>query len=159
VFGGGHVVLPLLQQAVVAPGWLSQDSFLAGYGAAQALPGPLFTFGAYLGAALGQPPNGVAGAALGLIGIFLPGLLALVAALPFWNALRQRPAAQAAIRGANAAVVGLLAVALYNPIWTSAVMNGADFLAAAAGFVMLTAFRFPPIAVVALGAMFGLAVR
>ena len=159
VFGGGHVVLPLLQQAVVAPGWLSQDSFLAGYGAAQALPGPLFTFAAYLGAALQQPPNGVPGAVLGLGGIFLPGLLALVAVLPFWNALRQRVAAQAAIRGANAAVVGLLAAALYNPIWTSAVMRGADFFAAAVGFVMLTAFRVPPIAVVALGVVFGLVTR
>jgi len=108
---------------------------------------------------LQRPPNGVAGAALGLSGIFLPGLLALVAVLPFWNALRQRAAAQAAIRGANAAVVGLLAAALYNPIWTSAVMRGADFFAAAAGFVMLTAFRFPPIAVVALGVVFGLAMR
>lgn len=156
VFGGGHVVLPLLQQAVVAPGWISQDSFLAGYGAAQAMPGPLFTFSAYLGAALQQPPNGVAGAALALAAIFLPGLLALIAVLPFWNWLRRHPVAQAAIAGANAAVVGILGAALYDPIWTSAVNGKADAFAAAAGFVMLTAFRAPPIAVVVLGAAFGL---
>jgi chromate transporter len=157
VFGGGHVVLPLLQQAVVAPGWMSQDSFLAGYGAAQALPGPLFTFAAYLGADLRQSPNGVLGAALALAAIFLPGLLALIAVFPFWKTLRRRRAAQAGMRGANAATVGLLAAALYNPTWTSAVAGSADFFAAVAGFVMLTAFRAPPIMVVALGAVFGLA--
>jgi chromate transporter len=156
VFGGGHVVLPLLQQAVVAPGWIGQDSFLAGYGAAQALPGPLFTFAAYLGAALQQPPNGAAGAALALAAIFLPGLLALIAVLPFWNWLRRHPVAQAAITGANAAVVGILGAALYDPIWTSAVTGKVDAFAAAVGFVMLTAFRAPPIVVVVLGAAFGL---
>ena len=116
VFGGGHVVLPLLQNAVVAPGWVCDDTFLAGYGAAQAVPGPLFTFAAYLGAAAGIPPGGVAGAALALVAIFLPGLLCLMGTLPFWHALRARPAAQAAMRGINAAVVGLLAAALYNPV-------------------------------------------
>ncbi|MBL6853995.1 MAG: chromate efflux transporter [Alphaproteobacteria bacterium] len=156
VFGGGHVVLPLLQQAVVAPGWISQDSFLAGYGAAQALPGPLFTFAAYLGAALQQPPNGVAGAALALAAIFLPGILALIAVLPFWNWLRAHPAAQAAIAGANAAVVGILGAALYDPIWTSAVHSKRDALGAAIGFTLLTAFRAPPVVVVALGAAYGL---
>ncbi|HWA60340.1 MAG TPA: chromate efflux transporter [Caulobacteraceae bacterium] len=153
VFGGGHVVLPLLKEAVVDPGWVGQDTFLAGYGAAQAMPGPLFTFGAYLGAAM----DGLPGAAVGLVAIFLPGLLALVAALPFWGALRARPAAQAALRGANAAVVGILGAALYNPVWTSAVLGPRDFAAALAGFVLLTAFRCPPIVVVALGAAVGVA--
>jgi chromate transporter len=153
VFGGGHVVLPLLKQAVVNPGWIGQDAFLAGYGAAQAVPGPLFTFGAYLGAIMG----GLPGAVLGLVGIFLPGVLALLAALPFWAELRARPAAQAAMRGANAAVVGILAAALYNSVWTSAVVGPADFAAAVAGFVLLVAFRSPPLVVVALGAGFGIA--
>lgn len=157
VFGGGHVVLPLLQQAVVTPGWIGQDSFLAGYGAAQAMPGPLFAFAAYLGAALQHPPNGVAGAALALVAIFLPGLLVLVGVMPFWNALRRHAAARAALVGTSAAVVGVLAAALYDPIWTSAVHSRADFFAAALGFVMLTALRAPPIAVVALGALLGLA--
>jgi len=157
VFGGGHVVLPLLKSAVVDPGWVSPDAFLTGYGAAQALPGPLFTFGAYLGAVMRTPPNGLAGAALGLGAIFLPGLLILLAALPFWSALRARPAAQAAMRGANAAVVGILAAALYDPLWTSAVIDRADFALALAGFGLLTAFRSPPIVVVLLGAGAGVA--
>jgi chromate transporter len=157
VFGGGHVVLPLLKAAVVDPGWISQDRFLAGYGAAQAMPGPLFTFGAYLGAAMPTPPNGVAGGLFGLVAIFLPGLLALVAALPFWGVLRTRPSAQAAMRGANAAVVGILGAALYNPLWTSTVASPVDFATALAGFVLLTAFRAPPIVVVALGVAAGLA--
>ena len=157
VFGGGHVVLPLLKQAVVDPGWIDQNAFLAGYGAAQAVPGPLFTVSAFLGAAMRGPPDGVAGAALALVAIFLPGLLALLAALPFWSQLRARPSAQAAMRGANAAVVGILASALYNPVWTSAVLDPADFAAALTGFALLTAFRAPPILVVFLGAGFGLA--
>ena len=157
VFGGGHVVLPLLQQAVVGPGWIDQNAFLAGYGAAQAMPGPLFTFAAYLGAAMPGAPNGVAGAVLGLVAIFLPGVLALFAALPFWGRLRARPAARAALRGAGAAVVGILAAALYNPVWTGAVMDPLDFAAVLAGFVLLTAFRAPPILVVLLGAGFGVA--
>ncbi|MDR3512289.1 MAG: chromate efflux transporter [Caulobacteraceae bacterium] len=157
VFGGGHVVLPLLNEAVVKPGWVDPNAFLAGYGAAQAAPGPLFTFAAYLGAVMRPPPNGIAGALLGLVGIFLPGLLALLAALPFWGRLRTRPAAQAAMRGANAAVVGILASALYNPVWTSAVIDRGDFAAVVAGFVLLTAFRSPPILVVVLGAGLGLA--
>jgi chromate transporter len=157
VFGGGHVVLPLLKNAVVDPGWVSQDNFLAGYGAAQAMPGPLFTFAAYLGGAMRTPPNGIAGAALGLAGIFLPGLLALLAALPFWGQLRARPTAQAAMRGANAAVVGILAAALYSPVWTSAVLDRTDFAIALSGFVLLIAFRAPPIVVVLLGAGAGVA--
>jgi chromate transporter len=155
VFGGGHVVLPLLDAAVVKPGWVDPGDFLAGYGAAQAVPGPLFTFAAYLGAVMRQPPGGIVGAALALAAIFLPGLLALVAALPFWGRLRTRPTAQAAMRGANAAVVGVLAAALYSPVWTSAVSDRGDFAAAAAGFVLLTALRAPPILVVALGAGLG----
>jgi chromate transporter len=156
VFGGGHVVLPLLKQAVVDPGWVSPDAFLAGYGAAQALPGPLFTFGAYLGATMGQPPGGILGAILALIAIFLPGLLALLAALPFWWRLRTQPAAQAVMRGANAAVVGILAAALYDPVWTSAVLNPIDFACVAMGFALLTVFRIPPIVLVLLGAAIGI---
>jgi len=157
VFGGGHVVLPLLKQAVVDPGWVAPDAFLAGYGAAQAVPGPLFTFGAYIGAVAHGPPNGVAGAALGLVAIFLPGLLVLVAALPFWAQLRIRPAAQAAMLGANAAVVGLLASALYNPVWTSAVLDPIDFACVLSGFALLTAFRAPPLILVLLGVAAGVA--
>jgi chromate transporter len=157
VFGGGHVVLPLLKQAVVDPGWVSPDAFLAGYGAAQAVPGPLFTFAAYLGAASRGPLNGLVGAALGLVAIFLPGLLALLAALPFWSQLQTRPGAQAAMRGANAAVVGLLASALYNPVWTSAVLDPIDFASVLAGFTLLTAFRAPPVVLVVLGVAVGVA--
>ncbi|MBU6397216.1 MAG: chromate efflux transporter [Rhodospirillales bacterium] len=155
VFGGGHVVLPLLRGAFVAPGWVSDTSFLAGYGAAQAVPGPLFTFAAYLGAVARPAPHGLAGAALGLAGIFLPGLLILVGALPFWHGLRTRPVAQAAMRGVNAAVVGLLAAALYNPVWTSAVKTPGDFGVALLGFVLLTVWKAPPLLVVAMGAMAG----
>ncbi len=155
VFGGGHVVLPLLQQAVVAPGWVSQDNFLAGYGAAQAIPGPLFTFAAYLGAIASTAPNGLWGVAIALFAIFLPGMLALLATLPFWNVVRTRPLAQAAMRGANAAVVGLLGVALYDPVWTSAVHDRLDFAAVLIGFVLLTVMRLPPLFIVVLGAGFG----
>lgn len=156
VFGGGHVVLPLLSGAFVAPGWVSQDSFLAGYGAAQAVPGPLFTFAAYLGAVV-EPSNGIPGAALGLLGIFLPGFLVLIGTLPFWDAFRQRVGAQAVMRGINAAVVGLLGAALYNPLWTSSVRSSGDFSLALAGFVLLTAWRTPPLIVVVLGAIGGIA--
>jgi chromate transporter len=148
VFGGGHVVLPLLRDAVVAPGWVSSDAFLAGYGAAQAMPGPLFTFAAYLGAVVGPSPNGVVGAIIALVAIFLPGLLLVSGLLPFWDTFRRRPNAQAAMRGTNAAVVGILGAALYNPVWTSAVTGPADFAIAAAGFVLLTVWRLPPLAVV-----------
>ncbi len=158
VFGGGHVVLPLLREAVVAPGWIGDNAFLAGYGAAQAVPGPLFTFAAYLGAVMGPPPHGVAGAALGLVAIFLPGLLALVGLLPFWEIFRRRAGAQAAMRGVNAAVVGLLAAALYSPLWVSAVATRADFALVLMGFVLLTAWRAPPLLVVVLGALGGIAV-
>ena len=158
VFGGGHVVLPLLRDAVVAPGWVSDSSFLAGYGAAQAVPGPLFTFAAYLGAVAGVPPGGVWGAVIALVAIFLPGLLCLMGTLPFWHALRARPNAQAAMRGTNAAVVGLLGAALYNPVWTSAVQTPADFAVAATGFILLIAWRAPPLLVVVLSAIAGIAI-
>src|SRR5690606_9617648 len=150
VFGGGHVVLPLLQAEVVAPGWVGSDSFLAGYGAAQAVPGPLFTFAAYLGAVMGPQPNGIAGAAIGLLAVFLPGLLLVVGALPFWDAFRTLPAAQAAMRGANAAVVGILGAALYHPVWTSAILAPPDFALALVGFVLLTVWSAPPWVVVML---------
>jgi chromate transporter len=127
VFGGGHVVLPLLRDALVAPGFLSQGAFLAGYGAAQALPGPLFAVAADLGALAGAPPAGIAGGVVALAAIFLPGMLALVAALPFWRALRRETHAQNAMAGINAAVVGLLAAALYNPAFVSAVLGPARF--------------------------------
>jgi chromate transporter len=155
VFGGGHVVLPLLQGAVVPPGWVSNDAFLAGYGAAQAVPGPLFTFSAYLGAVMRPPPNGVAGAALALIGIFLPSFLLVIGALPFWQALRSRSAAQAALRGVNAAVVGLLLAAFYSPVWTSGIANGRDFVLACAAFLLLFMWQSPPWLVVLLSAVAG----
>ena len=148
VFGGGHVVLPLLREAVVTPGWVTPDAFLAGYGAAQAMPGPLFTFAAYLGAVSGPSPNGIAGAIIALLGLFLAGLLLMAGVLPFWDAFRSRPAAQAAMRGTNAAVVGILGAALYNPVWTSAVTGPQDFAVAAIGFVLLTIWRLPPLVVV-----------
>jgi chromate transporter len=156
VFGGGHVVLPLLQVEVVHPGWISEDAFLAGYGAAQAMPGPLFTFAAYLGAIMGPVPHGLAGAVIALLAIFLPGFLLLLAALPFWDALRSRPAMQAAMRGANAAVVGLLGAALYDPVWTSAIVGPYDFALALTGFVLLTVWKAPPWIVVALMALSGM---
>jgi chromate transporter len=157
VFGGGHVVLPLLSKAFVTPGWVSQDSFLAGYGAAQAVPGPLFTFAAYLGAVGNHSAHGMAGAALGIAGIFLPGILILLGTLPFWDTLRQRIGAQAIMRGINAAVVGLLGAALYGLLWVNAVRSTCDFALALTGFVLLTAWRAPPLLVVILGALGGIA--
>ncbi|WIJ24390.1 chromate efflux transporter [Devosia sp. RR2S18] len=155
VFGGGHVVLPLLDAETVARGWVSEDAFLAGYGATQAVPGPLFTFAAYLGAVAVVPPGGIAGAAVALVAIFLPGLLLLIGALPFWSALRGRPAAQAAMRGANAAVVGILTAALYDPVWTSAVLLPIDFALALSGFLLLVMWKTPPWVVVLLLAAAG----
>jgi chromate transporter len=155
VFGGGHVVLPLLQAQVVTPGWVSNETFLAGYGLAQAVPGPLFTFAAYLGAVLGPVPNGLAGAAIALVALLLPGMLLVYGMLPFWDAMRTRPAAQAAMRGTNAAVVGILGAALYNPVWTSAVLTPRDFALALAGFLLLTVWKLPPWAVVVLLAAAG----
>jgi len=157
VFGGGHVVLPLLREAFVGPGWVSDDTFLAGYGAAQAVPGPLFSFAAYLGAVVNPSPHGIPGAVLGLIAIFLPGMLVLLGTLPFWNSLRELPSAQAAMRGINAAVVGLLGAALYNPLWITSVKTPGDFAVALVGFVLLMAWRAPPLLVVIIGAIGGAA--
>jgi len=156
VFGGGHVVLPLLQSEVVPPGWVSAESFVAGYGAAQAVPGPLFTFSAYLGAARAVPPNGVAGAALALVAIFLPSFLLVFGALPFWNVLRARPAVRTALAGINAAVVGLLLAALYQPVWTSAILVPADFALALIDFGLLVGWKLPPWLVVVLSAVGGM---
>ena len=150
VFGGGHVVLPLLQAAVVPPGWVTNDAFLAGYGAAQAVPGPLFTFAAYLGAAMKPAPNGIAGAAICLTGIFLPAFLLVIGTLPFWHALRSRAAAQSALSGINAAVVGLLLAALYNPVWRSAIAAPGDCALAVAAFLLLAVWKTPPWVVVIL---------
>lgn len=155
IFGGGHVVLPFLEEAVVAPGWVDQSQFLAGYGAAQAVPGPLFTFAAYLGALVGPAPNGVAGAAIALVAIFLPGLLLVLAALPFWQAVRRHPRAAAALRGINAAVVGLLLAALYDPVFTAGVLGPRDFAVVAAAFLALQAWKLPPWLVVLLSAVAG----
>ncbi|MDF2990760.1 MAG: chrA [Microbacterium sp.] len=159
VFGGGHVVLPLLQAEVVQTGWVSPETFLAGYGAAQAVPGPLFTFAAYLGAVSSVGPGGVGGAAIALVAIFLPGFLVLVGVLPFWDAVRERPLVRAAMRGANAAVVGILGAALYTPVFTTAVTGPAPFLLALLGFVLLTRFRVPAWAVVLVGAVGGMFIR
>jgi chromate transporter len=156
VFGGGHVVLPLLREAVVAPGWVGEDAFLSGYGAAQAVPGPLFTIAAYLGAVAAPAPNGVAGAALALAGIFLPGLLIVTGCLPFWSDLRRRPAARAMMQGVNAAVVGVLGAALYDPVWTGAVHVPTDVGLALVCFVLLTAWRAPSWSVVLVGIAGGL---
>jgi chromate transporter len=156
VFGGGHVVLPLLQAEVVAPGWVTPDQFLAGYGAAQAVPGPLFTFAAYLGAVLGPEPNGVVGATLALLALFLPGFLLLIGVLPFWDGFRARPQAQSAMQGANAAVVGILGAALYSPVFTSAIGNMRDFTLALACFVALMAWKASPWLVVLLAALGGI---
>ncbi|WPZ15179.1 chromate efflux transporter [Nitratireductor rhodophyticola] len=155
VFGGGHVVLPLLEAGVVEPGWVTRDAFLAGYGAAQAVPGPLFTFAAYLGAVLEPTPNGLAGAAIALIAVFLPGFLLLLGVAPFWDRFRQFDAAQAAMMGTNAAVVGILGAALYDPLWTTAILAPADFAVAAVGFMLLSIWKAPPWVVVALCAVSG----
>jgi chromate transporter len=158
VFGGGHVVLPLLHEAVVARGWVSEDAFLAGYGAAQAVPGPLFTFSAYLGTLVAISPHGVEGAILSLIAIFVPGILLLLGALPFWQEFRQYGSAQAIMRGINASVVGLLGAALYNPLWVSAVHAPVDIGIALLGFLALTFLKLPPwIIVVALAGVGALA--
>ncbi len=151
VFGGGHVVLPLLQAEVVPAGWISNGAFLAGYGAAQAVPGPLFTFAAYLGAIIG----GWKAAVVCLVAIFLPSFLLVVGILPFWDALRRRETAQAVLRGVNAAVVGLLLAAFYNPVWTSGILTKADFGLAAVAFLLLLLWRTPPWLVVVLCAAAG----
>lgn len=155
VFGGGHVVLPLLHESVVPPGWLTDDQFLAGYGAAQAVPGPLFTFAAYLGAAMTPAPNGVAGAAIALGAIFLPSFLLVWGALPFWSRLRGWQGIRRALAGTNAAVVGILLAALYTPIFTSGVTASADAAVALAAFGLLVVWKAPPWLVVLLAAAAG----
>ncbi len=155
VFGGGHVVLPLLETEVVQSGWISHDQFLAGYGAAQAVPGPLFTFAAYLGTLLGPEPNGLIGAGIALIAVFLPGFLILLGVIPFWDSFRKRESAQALMRGANAAVVGILGAALYDPVFTSAITGPRQFALALACFVLLMAWKAAPWIVVLLAAAGG----
>jgi chromate transporter len=157
VFGGGHVMLPLLRDAVVAPGWVTDNAFLAGYGATQAIPGPLFTIAAYLGAIANITSGGAIGSAVATIGIFLPGMLVLLGVLPFWFAVQRQPIARAAMLGINAAVVGILGFALYNPVWTTAVNNAADFAIVAAAFVLLIAWRASPLIVVICAACAGAA--
>ncbi len=155
VFGGGHVVLPLLQAGVVPPGWVSNDAFMAGYGAAQAVPGPLFTFAAYLGAVMPAPLGGWVGGVTLLVVIFVPAFLLVAGALPFWEALRQRAGVQRAMGGINAAVVGVLSAALYDPVWTTAIHSRAEFGLALAAFGLLVFARLSPVLVVALAAATG----
>lgn len=155
VFGGGHVVLPLLQQQPVISSAVNSNDFLSGYGAAQAIPGPLFSFAAFLGWMMSTEPHRWMSAALATVGIFLPGLLLVVAALPHWQSLRARASTTALFAGVNAAVVGLLAMALYTPVWTSAVHGQRDFAIAAAGFLLLVRWKVPPLAVVAFCAAAG----
>ncbi|MGP0579505.1 chromate transporter [Paenibacillus peoriae] len=152
VFGGGHVVLPLLEREVVPTGWVSQEDFLAGYGATQAVPGPLFTFAGYLGAIAG----GVPGAVVATLAIFLPAFLLVVGALPFWNGLRNNPKIQGALVGINAAVVGILMAALYDPLWTTAILKPMDFALAIILFMMLVFWKLPPWVVVLAGAAGGM---
>jgi len=151
VFGGGHVVLPLLQAATVPPGWVDNDAFLAGYGAAQAVPGPLFTFAAFLGTVMGPQPNGWLGGLICLLGIFLPSFFLAIGPLPYWNWIRQHPVMRSVLKGVNAAVVGLLLAALYDPVWTSAIHSSADFAIAAVALLLLVSWKTPPWLVVVLG--------
>jgi chromate transporter len=152
VFGGGHVVLPLLQAIVVPGGWVSNDAFLAGYGAAQAVPGPLFTFAAYLGAISTRAPAGWTGAAIAVTAIFLPAFLLVAGVLPFWEGLRRHAGIKRAMLGINAAVVGILLAAFYHPVWTGAILGAADFSLAAAAFLLLVFWKWPPWLVVVLAA-------
>ncbi|WP_321851342.1 chromate efflux transporter [Burkholderia diffusa] len=155
VFGGGHVVLPLLQAAVVAPGWVGESAFLAGYGVAQAVPGPLFTFSAFLGASLRDAPNGWLGGTIALVSIFAPSFLLVAGTAPFWERLRRSTHMQAALAGVNAAVVGLLLAALYHPVWSDTIVSPRDFAAALVAFVALVFWRVPPWAVVIASAALG----
>ncbi len=159
VFGGGHVVLPLLQSVVVPPGWVSKDAFLAGYGAAQAVPGPLFTFAAFLGTVMTGAPNGIAGGLICLLAIFASSFLLVIGAMPFWDALRRIGAVRNALLGVNAVVVGLLLAALYDPVWTSAILSAADFGLALAAFTLLVFWKTPPWLVVILTAFGGWALH
>ena len=158
VFGGGHVVLPLLQSEVVGPGWMTNAEFVAGYGATQAVPGPLFTFSAYLGAVISPGPQGIVGGGLALVAIFLPSFLLITGVLPFWDLLRKRDVFRRALNGVNAAVVGLLLAALYNPVWTSAVETPEDFALAISALGLLMFWKTPPWMVVSLAAGGGAAI-
>lgn len=155
VFGGGHVVLPLLQTEVVPTGWVDEQVFLAGYGATQAMPGPLFTFAAFLGASMNSAPSGWTGGLIALVAIFVPSFLLVVGALPFWEQLRQNLRTQAALSGINAAVVGLLLAALYQPVWTSAILSAHDFGLGLVAFVALMFWKLPPWLVVVAGGIAG----
>jgi len=155
VFGGGHVVLPLLQAEVVPTGWVQEDMFLAGYGAAQAVPGPLFTFAAFLGAAMTSPPTAWLGGLICLLAIFLPSFLLIAGALPFWQQLRANVHMQAALMGVNAGVVGLLLAALYDPVWTSAIVGPKEFAMALVALIALMAWKLPPWLVVLASAATG----
>lgn len=155
VFGGGHVVLPLLQDSVVKPGWVGANVFLAGYGATQAMPGPIFTFAAFLGAVETPQPNGWVGAILATVAIFFSSFLLIGGLLPFWDTLRHRPGVRAAMQGVNAAVVGVLLAALFNPIWVGSVHTSGDFAIGLVAFLLLTLWRMPPWVVVLVGAAAG----
>lgn len=150
VFGGGHVVLPLLQAEVVPTGWVSNDLFMAGYGMANAIPGPLFAFSAYLGSVSSVQPNGWLGAFICLVAAFLPSFLLVVGTIPFWEKLRGFPKVRQSMLGINAAVVGILIAALYNPVWTSAIFSAKDFALASTGFILLEIWKLPSWAVVLL---------
>ncbi len=157
VFGGGHVVLPLLQAEVVPPGWVNNDAFLAGYGVAQAIPGPLFTFAAFLGASMNQAPSGWSGGLICLLAIFTPSFLLVMGVLPFWEGLRRNMRVRAALTGVNAAVVGLLLAALYQPVWTSVIRVPLDFGLALVALVALMFWKLPPwVVVLGSGVMGGL---
>jgi len=155
VFGGGHVVLPLLQAEVVQPGWVDRDTFLAGYGAAQAVPGPLFTFAAFLGASMNESPSGLLGAAVCLVAVFVPSFLLVIGVLPFWERLRRNRRTQAALAAVNAAVVGLLLAALYDPVWTSGIKAPEHFVLALLALAALMYWKLPPWLVVIGGAVGG----
>lgn len=155
VFGGGHVVLPLLQSEVVPTGWVGEEVFLAGYGATQAMPGPLFTFAAFLGASMTASPSGWIGGIIALIAIFVPSFLLVIGALPFWESLRHNLRTQAALGGINASVVGLLLAALYQPVWTSAILSAQDFAFALIALVALMIWKLPPWLVVIAGGLAG----
>jgi len=155
VFGGGHVVLPLLQAEVVQPGWVDRDTFLAGYGAAQAVPGPLFTFAAFLGASMNESPSGLLGAAVCLVAVFVPSFLLVIGVLPFWERLRSNRRTQAALAAVNAAVVGLLLAALYDPVWTSGIKAPEHFVLALLALAALMYWKLPPWLVVIGGAVGG----
>ncbi|MEM1174645.1 MAG: chromate efflux transporter [Pseudomonadota bacterium] len=155
VFGGGHVVLPLMQSEVVPSGWVDNESFLAGYGAAQAVPGPLFTFAAYLGAVMNEGPSGWVGALIGVLAIFLPSFLMVIGVLPFWSRVRNVASLRRALIGINAVVVGLLLAAFYDPVWTSSVRSPADFILALTAFLLLVFWRTPPWLVVVLAGVAG----